>query len=635
MSWTKNNEWLSTNRQTVDWRELRLFLSNLSSRRWELLFALMLSMAAASLVLWVPALIRQMQESLQKRDTTACLIVLASFGGLLIFQSGLNSISRILRSRASFVLNGQLLISYYEKLLRSDIEEYFAFQKRTNLFQRVVDATGITGSFIEATLSVVQQTFSSLILLIVLWKISIPATAVILAGSLILAVGAYSSAGVNRKLRAEVLGLNYPLVGKLLEVLQALTIIKVLSGTLRVTRDVTNLATLKKGAEIREARHDVLWGATSSTGSTLIHLASVAVAVLDFSRGTGAASDVFSVYLMAGWLLPPLNDLARLYHQLASVSVNVKGYHEVMRMKEERRAPAPLPEAASSSSILTLPLALEARHSRATVSSAAIGSTQSGVRGISSTALMTWPEEPAIEFRDVSFAYRGGPPVIQNMSFSIRRGERVSIIGRSGSGKSTVLRVMLGLVTPNSGDVLVNGTPLKDVEDIQLHRNRFGVVTQSDILFEMTLRDNLIFGCLEEVADETIWEALDEVGLRSDVEKLPGKLDEMFNDSMFSGGQRQRISVARALLRKPEFALLDEPTSALDFENEARVLKSMENFTANRTTITVAHRLSTVRAADRILVLEGGRIRNSGTHVELMAQDDYYQSLCKFNSFIL
>ena len=149
MSWTKNNEWLSTDRQSVDWRGLRLFLDNLSGYYLELIFALALSMAGSVLVLFIPALMRTMQDSLSRRDPRGGIVVLAAFGLILVLQALLSTSSRFLRSRASFALNGRLTVNYYEKLLRSDIEEYFAFQKRTNLFQRVVDATSITGSLLR------------------------------------------------------------------------------------------------------------------------------------------------------------------------------------------------------------------------------------------------------------------------------------------------------------------------------------------------------------------------------------------------------------------------------------------------------------------------------------------------------
>jgi ATP-binding cassette subfamily B protein len=161
------------------------------------------------------------------------------------------------------------------------------------------------------------------------------------------------------------------------------------------------------------------------------------------------------------------------------------------------------------------------------------------------------------------------------------------------------------------------------------------VVSQNDFLFDTSLRENMTFGLDEGVPDERISHALGLVDLWDDVQRLKGGLSTPFSPHLFSGGQKQRFFIARALLREPSIVLLDEPTSALDFETEKRVIAAIDQLVGKNTTITIAHRLSTVRNADRVIVMRDGRIEASGTHDELYQASGYYRALCEYNSFMV
>jgi ABC-type multidrug transport system fused ATPase/permease subunit len=238
-------------------------------------------------------------------------------------------------------------------------------------------------------------------------------------------------------------------------------------------------------------------------------------------------------------------------------------------------------------------------------------------------------------FRDVDFAYRGGELVFRGLNLEIHPGEKISLIGRSGAGKTTLLRLLMGFLTPQRGTILVDGVDISTIADKNSFRKLFGLVSQQDFFFGTTIQENLLFGLDEQRSEEEIAEALRLVNLRDCVESLPQKLHTVYSEDMFSGGQKQRFFIVRALLRKPRIVLLDEPTSALDFENEAQMINAIELLAHNRTTITIAHRLSTVRSSDRLLVLNDRRIVASGSHEELYAGNDYYRAFCEYNSFIL
>ncbi len=230
-------------------------------------------------------------------------------------------------------------------------------------------------------------------------------------------------------------------------------------------------------------------------------------------------------------------------------------------------------------------------------------------------------------FCSVQYAYpHADAPVLKGVSFHVKQGETIALVGGSGSGKTTILNLIIGFITPGDGRLLIDG---KDVNglDLRSYRRFISVVPQSPVLFTGTVRDNITYG-LENVSEEQVWEAVRAANLASVVSKLPKGLDTMIEEhgANLSGGQRQRISIARAVVRNPRVIILDEATSALDTISEKEIQDALEKLTKGRTTFIVAHRLSTVRGADRIMVLDGGKIREEGSYEELMAlKGEFYE----------
>ena len=231
------------------------------------------------------------------------------------------------------------------------------------------------------------------------------------------------------------------------------------------------------------------------------------------------------------------------------------------------------------------------------------------------------------DFKDVTFRYNNiDRPVLHNLNLHVDKGETIALVGESGAGKSTILNRVIGFNQVNSGEVLIDGHNMKDI-DLRSYRKYLAVVPQTSILFSGTIRDNITYG-VDNVDEATLDEIVKAANLTDLINSLPDGLDTMVGEhgGKLSGGQRQRISIARALIRNPKVIVLDEATSALDSISEKLIQEALNNLTKDRTTFIVAHRLSTIKDADKIAVIADGHCVEYGTYDELMnLKGEFYQ----------
>jgi len=235
---------------------------------------------------------------------------------------------------------------------------------------------------------------------------------------------------------------------------------------------------------------------------------------------------------------------------------------------------------------------------------------------------------PFLDFKHVSLTYQGaGAPTLQDMNFTVNRGDTVGIIGGTGSGKTSLVNLIPGFYPATEGEILLEGRDIRTMSDEEL-RGRIGVVPQKAVLFKGTIRSNLQWG-KPDAAEEEMWKALELAQASEVVDGKPGKLDATVaqNGKNFSGGQRQRLTIARALVRNPEILILDDSASALDYATDAKLRAAIRTLEDKTTTFIVSQRASTIRHADKIIVLDDGEIAGMGTHDELLKDCTVYQEI--------
>jgi ATP-binding cassette subfamily B protein len=240
-----------------------------------------------------------------------------------------------------------------------------------------------------------------------------------------------------------------------------------------------------------------------------------------------------------------------------------------------------------------------------------------------------------IEFSDVAFTYpTNHKPSLRNITFSAKPGQMIALVGPSGSGKSTLINLVIGFLRPSSGSICVDTLDYKDL-DLRTVRKFLSVVPQESVLFDGTIAENISYG-LSDVSESDIRTALKDANALEFVEAFDDGIETIVGErgARLSGGQRQRLAIARALIRNPRILILDEATSALDSESERLIQDALSRLMLNRTTFVVAHRLSTIKEADLILVLEDGAIVQTGTHAQLVLESGVYKRLYDAQSFI-
>lgn len=236
-------------------------------------------------------------------------------------------------------------------------------------------------------------------------------------------------------------------------------------------------------------------------------------------------------------------------------------------------------------------------------------------------------------FEGVFFGYEKENPVLKGLDLHVAAGETVALVGESGAGKTTVLNLVTGFYMPDAGRVMIDGQDMQEM-DLVSYRKHIAMVPQTSTMFSGSIRDNITYGMTREVSDEELEQVLEAACLTDVVAKLPQGVDTPVGErgSALSGGQRQRVSIARAIIRNPSVIIFDEATSALDTVSEQKIQQAIDNMTRNRTTFIVAHRLSTIRNADKIAVMANGTCAEYGTYEELMKKKGAFYKMKKLQS---
>ncbi len=531
-----------------------------------------------------------LDEVIPTKNTSYLITIILMVLGAIVVQSVSSfSLTRLLSVEAQRLIS--ILRTQVQRKLLSLPIRFFDDNKSGALVSRVMtDVEGVRNIVGTGLVQLVGGTFTAIVALVLLIRINAWMTFFVLVPVAIFAFIALKAFGYIRPIFRDRGKINAEVTGRLTETLNGVRVIKAFNAE---EQENTSFETGVEKLFLNVKKSLTATAAMSSSATLLLGIASAGIMGIGgyyMIGDTMTTGDFLQFTLLLGFMIAPIVQMSNIGSQLTEAMAGLDRTQELMNMKEEN----------------------DLEHRTLKVGDI-IGD---------------------IEFNDVSFAYEESKEVLHNISFKAPAGSVTALVGSSGSGKSTIAGLAATFLTPNSGKVTIDGTDLSKV-DLNSYRQYLGVVLQDDFLYEGTIRENILFP-RPNASEEELLTAVEGAYVNEFTDRFEDGLNTVIGERgvKLSGGQRQRITIARALLANPKIILLDEATSNLDNESEAFIQKSLGVLMKDRTTFVIAHRLSTIQKADQILVIEDGRIVETGKHDELIALKGRYFDLYTYQSRI-
>jgi subfamily B ATP-binding cassette protein MsbA len=498
-------------------------------------------------------------------------------------------LTKILSVQAQFMIS-ELRAQVQQKVLSLPIR-FFDNAKSGALVSRIMsDVEGVRNLIGTGLVQLVGGTITAIVSLILLLRISISMTLFTFIPLALFGIIALKAFKIIRPIFRNRGKINAEVKGRLTETLGGIRVIKGFNA------EAQEHKVFEEGVEelFQNVKKSLTTTAFMTSSATfLIGIATTGVmgyGGYKIMQGELTIGDLLMFTVLLGTMVAPIVQMSNIGSQLTEALAGLDRTEELMNM---------VPEADEEKRVLLL----------------------ENVKG-------------DMTFENVSFAYEEEKEVLHKISFDVKSGSVVALVGSSGSGKSTIAGLAASFLNPQSGKITIDG---KDMSIVNLNsfRQHLGVVLQDDFLFEGTIRENILFPRPNAI-DEELQQAVKAAYVDEFTDRFDKGLDTLIGERgiKLSGGQRQRIAIARAVLANPKILILDEATSNLDTESEALIQKSLAKLTEGRTTFVIAHRLSTIRKANQILVIENGRIAEQGTHDELIAKEGRYYNLFTYQARI-
>lgn len=595
------------------WSSFWKLVAKYLPKGWLMAAAIVLGLFETVFTLAIPLLTSRLVDGFSMENLTGRTIALLA--AAFVAQALMSGLAIYTMSYVGqFIVSG-LRRDLWRRVLKLPVS-FFDRNTSGETMSRVTNDTNIvrdfiTGQVITFLSGIVSIVGSVVILLTIDWKMTLFALLAIPAAMLLLWPVGRRMYAISRDTQQEIAEFQ----GDLGRVLADIRLVKAsLAEPSERAQGEKRIAGLFRFG-LREARIQAIVSPLMMTVMLLILVALIGYGGAQVARGVLTAGALVAIILYMFQIVVPFTQLATFFTQFQKALGATERIREIMDLEPEERE---LPEDAAKQTVGQDAAKEKSLSKRSADEERSVGAALPRKHSI----------QLPLTFENVAFRYTEDKPILQELNFTAEAGQTTAFVGPSGAGKTTIFSLIERFYEPTEGRLLYGGQSAAEIP-LRQWRSRIAYVSQESPVMSGTIRENLTYGLEEAVSDFAVDEAVRQANLTEFVASLPQRLETQAGERgvLLSGGQRQRLAIARAILRDPDILLLDEATAHLDSASEALVQEALDALMSGRTTLVIAHRLSTVRGADKLIVIESGRATGQGTHEELLASHAFYRKL--------